>query len=37
LAAISGRKGEGITAADRSNQLPRQSTVDLLRKLGAVE
>jgi ankyrin repeat protein len=37
LAAISGRKGEGVTAADRSNQLPRQSTVDLLRKLGAVE
>jgi uncharacterized protein len=37
LAAIAGRKGEGVTAADRANQSPRQSTVDLLRKLGAVE
>ena len=35
LATIAGRKGEGVTAADRANQLPRQSTVDLLRKLGA--
>jgi ankyrin repeat protein len=37
LAAIAGRKGEGATAADRASQLPRQSTVDLLRKLGAAE
>ena len=37
LAAIAGRRGEGATAADRANQSPRQSTVDLLRKLGAVE
>jgi uncharacterized protein len=37
LAAIAGRKGEGATAADRANQSPRQSTVDLLRKLGAAE
>ena len=28
---------EGATAADRANQAPRQSTVDLLRKLGADE
>ena len=37
LAAIAGRKGEGATAADRASQVPRQSTVDLLRKLGAAE
>jgi ankyrin repeat protein len=37
LSAIAGRKGEGATAADRANQSPRQSTVDLLRKLGAAE
>ena len=37
LAAIAGRRGEGATAADRASQSPRQSTVDLLRKLGAVE
>jgi uncharacterized protein len=37
LASIAARKGEGVTAADRSNQTPRQSTVDLLRTLGAVE
>jgi ankyrin repeat protein len=37
LAAIAGRRGEGATAADRASQAPRQSTVDLLRKLGAVE
>ena len=37
LAAIAGRKGEGATAADRASQAPRQSTVDLLRKLGAAE
>jgi ankyrin repeat protein len=37
LAAIAGRRGEGATAAERANQSPRQSTVDLLRKLGAVE
>jgi ankyrin repeat protein len=37
LASIAARKGEGTTAADRANQAPRQSTVDLLRKLGATE
>jgi ankyrin len=37
LSAILGRRGEGATAADRANQSPRQSTVDLLRKLGAAE
>ena len=35
LSAIAGRRGEGATAADRANQSPRQSTVDLLRKLSA--
>ena len=35
LAAIAGRRGEGATAADRANQTPRQSTAELLRKLGA--
>src|SRR4029077_14848426 len=35
LAAITGRKGEGATTPNRANQAPRQSTVDLLRKLGA--
>jgi uncharacterized protein len=37
LAAIAARRGEGATAADRANQSPRQSTGDLLRKLGATE
>ena len=37
LAAIAGRRGEGATAADRASQAPRQTTVDLLRKLGAAE
>jgi len=37
LAAITGRRGEGATAADRANRAPRQSTLDLLRKLGADE
>ena len=37
LAAIAGRRGEGATAADRASQVPRQSTVDLLRKLGAID
>ena len=37
LAAIAGRRGEGATAADRASQKPRQSTVDLLRKLGATD
>jgi ankyrin repeat protein len=35
LAAITGRKGDGVRATDRSAQVPHQSTVDLLRKLGA--
>jgi ankyrin repeat protein len=37
LASIAGRRGEGVTAADRATQTPRQSTMELLRKLGAVE
>ncbi|MEO8255795.1 MAG: ankyrin repeat domain-containing protein [Acidobacteriota bacterium] len=35
LAAIAGRQGDGATATDRASQAPRQSTVDLLRSLGA--
>jgi ankyrin repeat protein len=37
LAALAGRRGEGRTTADRANDSPRQTTVDLLRKLGATE
>jgi ankyrin repeat protein len=37
LTAIAGRRGEGATAADRAAQTPRQSTADLLRRLGAAE
>ena len=37
LTALAGRRGEGVNAAERANQTLRQSTVDLLRKLGATE
>jgi len=35
LTSIAARKGAGRTQAERDNQAPRQSTIDLLRRLGA--
>jgi hypothetical protein len=37
IASIAGRRGEGRTQAERDNAAPRQSTVNLLRKLGATD
>ena len=37
LRTIAGRRGEGANAADRAANSPRQSTADLLRKLGATQ
>ncbi len=37
LAVLTGGKGETLRAPDRTNRSARQSTVDLLRKLGATD
>ena len=37
LALVAGKKGEAVRAPERSTRTARQSTADLLRRLGAVE
>jgi hypothetical protein len=37
LTLVAGRKGDAVRSPDRASRTAQQSTVDLLRKLGAVE